>query len=336
MGVTSPRFESPTRFARATRLATRTQAAMNGNGNPMTSSSNISTAYSHRVTLLAIACMIVICPPLVIFMWYTHIHLDGSVLQLRSFIRNENGLSRLGVIWPIPSLYSFKMIGFFAFLQAALQIWLPGAYCFGPATSHGNRPLYKKNGFAAFWITMLTSYISWREKIFDLAVIYDHLGEIISASICISIVLSFLLYLKGWLAPSSIDSGTSGSAILDIFWGRELHPRLGRSFDLKVFFNSRIGMMAWALLVLGYMCKQVAIPTTLLGLISIFILFDCDNQRTRFRETDGKCRIWGKPPTKVRCINSVSKLAFSVKLYGNLNLAAEIESYWEAITGKEG
>ena len=32
----------------------------------------------------------------------------------------------------------------------------------------------------------------------------------------------------------------------------------------------------------------------------IYICWDCDRQRQVFRHSHGKCRIWGKVPTKVR------------------------------------
>ncbi|KAF5193596.1 7-dehydrocholesterol reductase, partial [Thalictrum thalictroides] len=60
----------------------------------------------------------------------------------------------------------------------------------------------------------------------------------------------------GHLAPSSADSGSSGNAIIDFYWGMELYPRIGKNFDIKVFTNCRFGMMSWAVLAVTYCIKQ--------------------------------------------------------------------------------
>lgn len=39
--------------------------------------------------------------------------------------------------------------------------------------------------------------------------------------------------------------------------GMELYPRIGKSFDIKVFTNCRFGMMSWAVLAVTYCIKQV-------------------------------------------------------------------------------
>ncbi|BBN09226.1 7-dehydrocholesterol reductase [Marchantia polymorpha subsp. ruderalis] len=376
MGGRSPRLLSPTRFEKSARVTTRSQEKL-GKEDASTSSgySCLSSVPSASVTYLAIACMVIFCPTMVIYMWYAHRYLDGSIIQLRNHIRQEKSLLRIVDIWPVPTFFGCMAVGALAVSQALMQILLPGAYFFGPVTPRGNRPLYKKNGFAAYWITMLTTWITWREGFFNPATIYDHLGEIISTSICVSVVLCILLYVKGYLAPSSSDCRSSGSIILDIFWGMELHPKIGRWLDMRELLTSRIAMTSWALLVVSYMCKQietfghlhdsmvvtgslmlmyvtkhfwlehsylssldmahdrtglytvwcslvwvpsvytspalflashpielglkVSVTIFVLGFISICILYDCDNQKAKFREANGRCHIWGKPATKI-------------------------------------
>ncbi|XP_062085888.1 7-dehydrocholesterol reductase-like [Humulus lupulus] len=107
--------------------------------------------------------------------------------------------------------------------------------------------------------------ISWyfflavfRFGIFNPSTVYDHLGEIYSALIFGSLVFCILLYIKGHVAPSSTDSGSSGNIIIDFYWGMELYPRIGKNFDIKVFTNCRFGMMSWAVLAVTYCIKQVA------------------------------------------------------------------------------
>jgi 7-dehydrocholesterol reductase len=82
------------------------------------------------------------------------------------------------------------------------------------------------------------------------------LGEIYSALVFGSFVFCIFLYIKGHLAPSSSDSGSSGNVIIDFYWGMELYPRIGKHFDIKVFTNCRFGMMSWAVLAVTYCIKQ--------------------------------------------------------------------------------
>ena len=42
------------------------------------------------------------------------------------------------------------------------------------------------------------------------------------------------------------DHSVSGNFIFDYYWGTELHPRIA-GWDVKLFINSRIGMMGWPL-----------------------------------------------------------------------------------------
>ncbi|RHN62817.1 putative 7-dehydrocholesterol reductase [Medicago truncatula] len=92
--------------------------------------------------------------------------------------------------------------------------------------------------------------------IFNPTIVYDHLGEIYSTLSFGSFIFCIFLYIKGHLAPSSTDSGSSGNIIIDFYWGMEFYPRIGKYFDIKVFTNCRFGMMSWAILALTYYIKQ--------------------------------------------------------------------------------
>lgn len=58
------------------------------------------------------------------------------------------------------------------------------------------------------------------------------------------------LFIKGSVSPSPGPHGHSGNPIFDFYWGLELYPRLGRWFDVKLWTNSRVGLMMWQLIVL--------------------------------------------------------------------------------------
>ncbi|PIA43790.1 hypothetical protein AQUCO_01800085v1 [Aquilegia coerulea] len=207
------------------------------------------------VTYVSMLALLTLCPPFVILLWYTMVHADGSVVQTWNYL-NQQGLQGFKDLWPTPTVIACKIIASFAAFEAFLQLFLPGKRVEGPISPMGNRPVYKANGMAAYAVTLVTYISLWWFGVFNPAIVYDHLGEIFSALIFGSFVFCILLYIKGHLAPSSADSGSSGNAIIDFYWGMELYPRIGKNFDIKVFTNCRFGMMSWAVLAVTYCIKQ--------------------------------------------------------------------------------
>ncbi|KAL0414947.1 UNVERIFIED_CONTAM: 7-dehydrocholesterol reductase [Sesamum latifolium] len=186
--------------------------------------------HSPMVTYASMLSLLALCPPFVILLWYTMVHADGSVLQTWDYLR-QHGLQGFISIWPQPTATAWKIIACYAAFEAALQLLLPGK---------------RANGVLAYAVTMVTYVGLWWFGIFNPSIVYDHLGEIFSALIFGSLAFCVLLYIKGQIAPSSTDSGSSGNIIIDFYWGMELYPRIGKNFDIKVFTNCRFGMMSWA------------------------------------------------------------------------------------------
>ncbi|XP_059280999.1 7-dehydrocholesterol reductase-like, partial [Lycium ferocissimum] len=211
--------------------------------------------HSPLITYGSMLSLLSFTPPFVILMWYTNVHADGSILKTFNHLR-ENGLQGLINIWPKPTAIAGKLIICYALFEAALQLLLPGKRVEGPISPTGHKPVYKANGMAAYAVTLITYISLWWFGIFNPAIVYDHLGEILSTLIFGSLVFCVLLYIKGHVAPSSTDSGSSGNIIVDFYWGMELYPRIGKDFDIKVFTNCRFGMMSWAVLAVTYCIKQ--------------------------------------------------------------------------------
>ena len=86
---------------------------------------------------------------------------------------------------------------------------------------------------------------------------YDNFGCILSASNLFSLLFCVFLTLKGALWPSTSDHGTTGSWVMDFYWGRELYPRVF-GWDVKMWTNCRMGMMGWPVLLLSYAAAQQA------------------------------------------------------------------------------
>ena len=237
--------------------------------------------------------------------------------------------------------------------------------------------MYTANGVLSYFTTLILFLAGWHWGIFNPGAIYDAMGTIISTSNVVSLALCVLLYAKGAVAPSTSDSGSTGSLLFDFYWGMELYPRLGTFFDIKTWTNCRMGMMGWAVLTLCYATKQAQLtanglpspsmaltvglmqlyvfkfflwetgywssmdiahdragfylcwgclvwvpavytspamylvrnpgsmgPMTaaavfIAGVACIFINYDSDRQRHAFRQCQGKCTIWGRPPKKI-------------------------------------
>ncbi|KAL7162889.1 hypothetical protein ACSBR2_043207 [Camellia fascicularis] len=292
--------------------------------------------HSPIVTYISMICLLTLCPPSVILLWYTMVHTDGSLSQALGYLRQQ-GLPGFINIWPKPTAIAWKMIACYAAFEAVLQLFLPGKRVEGPISPAGNRPVYKANGVAAYAVTLITYLSLWWFGVFNPSIVYDHLGEIFSALIFGSFIFCIFLYIKGHVAPSSSDSGSCGNIIIDFYWyeanGRVADSMLVNTilmlaYITKFFWwedgywntmdiaHDRAGFyICWGCLVwvpsvytspgmylvnhpvnLG---TQLAIYILVAGILCIYINYDCDRQRQEFRRTNGKCLVWGKAPSKI-------------------------------------
>lgn len=76
---------------------------------------------------------------------------------------------------------------------------------------------------------------------FRLGWLYDNYGEFLASMNVFAWAFCTMLLVKGHLAPSSTDSGHTGSYVKDFYWGYELYPRLPGNIDVKMFTNCRFG-----------------------------------------------------------------------------------------------
>jgi 7-dehydrocholesterol reductase len=203
--------------------------------------------------------LITICPPLVMLIWYTNVFLDGSFEKLFSLFVQQGIFTTIYNIWG-PLFFgtpeAWKIVGTFAAVELFLMKVLPGKKVHGPVTPKGNVPIYKANGICSFVCTMLLFYLgSSVFKFFSPGIIYDNFGGLLGTLNIFSLLFCLFLYFKGKFKPSSTDSGTTGDAVFDYFWGMELYPRV-LGWDVKMFTNCRFGMMAWGLIIISFACKQ--------------------------------------------------------------------------------
>jgi len=229
--------------------------------------------------------LIVCCPPVVILVWYTSVVLGGSLSQLWQLFASDGFFTTLYNIWqPVffGSNTAWKLIGVFTIAQLLIMKFTPGRKFYGPITPKGNVPIYKANGPQAFFISIGLFYVcAFKLSLFSPTIIYDHFGEILGALNILSLSFCLFLYFKGRFFASSSDSGSSGNAIFDYYWGTELYPKFF-GWDIKKFINCRFGLVAWGLIILSFSAKQhqlyglsdamlLAVMLQLLYLIKFFV-----------------------------------------------------------------
>lgn len=203
--------------------------------------------------------LILVCPPAAFLFWYTSVFLDGSLYQLFQIIQEQGLWTTLYTIcapYFLGTPAAWKIIGSFAAFELILMKVLPGKMFHGPITPAGNIPVYKANGVLAYVVTLASFYLgAYQFNLFSPTIIYDHFGGIIGALNIFSLFFCLFLLIKGHVAPSTNDNGSSGNVLFDYYWGMELYPRIF-GWDLKMFTNCRFGMMSWPLILLSFAAKQ--------------------------------------------------------------------------------
>lgn len=184
------------------------------------------------------ALLLLICPIVVNAVAYCAKELGGSLRSLAdAAIAEPAGV--LEKSFPPPSSASVTFLALLLVLQLLLLQTVPGNKFNGPRTGSGHVPSYTDNGFASFWIMLAVLYLCCTYyKWFPPTIIYDELGAIMTTLNVGALALSFLLYVKGLVSPSTGDSGSSGSVLMDVYWGTELYPRVC-DVDLKQLFIAR-------------------------------------------------------------------------------------------------
>ena len=200
-------------------------------------------------------------PNLVILLWYTAVHCNGSFAQLFHILSTDGILAGIGQIWAdihIASPIAVMVITGYLIWALLLMIIMPGPMVEGPVTSNGNIPRYRDNGFTCYIVTMISfvllASLLPRWTGYSVTIVYDHFDEFLGTLTIFTHFLCIFLHIKGLLWPSTTDCGTSGNLIFDYYWGTELYPRVA-GIDIKVFTNCRFGMTVWPLLVAIFTIK---------------------------------------------------------------------------------
>jgi protein-S-isoprenylcysteine O-methyltransferase Ste14 len=187
---------------------------------------------------------IVFMPLLTMYLWIC-IHRHQGELAIPS-------LAVLREI-PMPTARAGMYFTVWLAFQIALQIILPGKVVTGLAQRDGLKLDYKLNGFLSLWVSLAALAGIYKAGIIRGSDVLAELGSLLSISILFAFAFALFLYLYGF--TSTRKEQRSGNLIYDYFMGTALNPRIG-SFDLKLFFESKIGMTTWIAITLSMAAAQ--------------------------------------------------------------------------------
>lgn len=155
-----------------------------------------------------------------------------------------------------------------------LDLLVPGKEVKGTTLRDGTALRYKFNGKNVMTIlgyTLISRALYTRGELPELRYVYDHLLELLNASLLWSIIIATYVYIASFLhkqEPILALGGNSGNPVFDWFIGRELNPRIG-NFDIKLFCEMRPGLLLWVIInlacahhqyvTLGYVTDSMAL-----------------------------------------------------------------------------
>nr|VDD44571.1 unnamed protein product [Brassica oleracea] len=280
------------------------------------------TVHSPIVTFASMLSLLALCPPFVILLPARTIRDTDTLYELPCSLSEifhssgflwENGVKGLINIWPRPTAIAWKIIFCYGAFEAALwmqsisytlQLLLPGKRVEGSVSPTGNRPVYKDNGMAAYFVTLATYLGLWWVMLHLHQVILVHVGmELyprIGKNFDIKVFTNCRFGMMSWavlavtycIKQYEINGRVSDSMLVNTilmlvyvtkFFGWE--AGYWNSMDIA---HDRAGFyIRWGCLV----GLQLAIYILVAGILCIYINYDCDRQRQEFKRTNGKCSV---------------------------------------------
>ena len=207
-------------------------------------------------------------PAISLYVWIC-IHRHGGALVLP-------GASLLADI-PLPSARAALLFFVWLAFQIGLDVILPGKTVQGLRQRDGVRLTYRLNGFASLWISVAAVGALLYAGVVPGSMVLAELGPMLVIAILFSYLFATFLYFYGF--RSERDERRSGHVVYDWFMGSALNPRI-KSFDLKFFFESKIGLTTWVAIVMAMAAAEIeregslSTPMILVALFQIFYVAD--------------------------------------------------------------
>ncbi len=214
--------------------------------------------------------------------FFFSIFLPAISLYLWICIHRHGG----SLVWPtaevlaeVPAPSALGAAYFFGFLafQILLDVFLPGRRVKGLKQRDGVVLTYKLNGLLSLVVTIAAMVGVLGTKVVTGSSVLAELGAMLTIAILFAFALALFLYVYGY--QSKRNESRTGNVIYDYFMGTALNPRIG-SFDLKFFFESKIGLSLWAAIGMAMAFAEhertgtVSTPMILVGLFQLFYVAD--------------------------------------------------------------
>lgn len=145
----------------------------------------------------------------------------------------------------------------FLIFQAILYVYLPGGIWTegSPFPQNGNRGLqYYCSAVQSLYFSTFVALALHFSGIFKLYTIIDRFGEIMSVAIISGFLISFFVYFRSIIEGTQVRM--TGIFVYDFFMGAPLYPRIGKTLDLKMFFEVRLPWYTLYFLALAAVLKQ--------------------------------------------------------------------------------
>jgi hypothetical protein len=203
-------------------------------------------------------------------------------------------LKVLQSIWPDPfDVEVWKMILSFMSFELALMKLVPGKRFEASITPTGHVPVYTANGMACYLITLATLLLLAFLDLFDPAVVYDKFGNILASMNVFAWGFCTMLLVKGYVAPSSTDHGTTGNLVQDFYWVGATRT-CARRLRFPVFLQTRDSHFccccfywcrAWSCIHVSLDGMSRCSPTAVVYVTSVSASIDLSSIRARPSDT---------------------------------------------------
>lgn len=129
---------------------------------------------------------------------------------------------------------------------ALLDKALGGVTYNGPVTPRGHKPTYKDNALTHAAVATFTFFAGAWVGLWKLQCLLSDFEVTVSSLNVLGLAACTLLYAKGRLCPSGLDTRRPTSFAHDFYWGLELFPK-AYGIDIKRLCNCRVSMTFWML-----------------------------------------------------------------------------------------
>ncbi len=220
-------------------------------------------------TFLSTLLILLFTPFMVFYFYISCVHYQGSLLGLALTIFDGNWGLLFSQLPPFEKESLFLCAGWIL-LQLILALSLPdllhrflpgyrGGLQEGAPTPAGIVLKYQINGLQAYLISHLLFFSgAYLFNLFSPAIIAQKWGSLLWVANGLGYLLAIFVYIKAYLFPTEkLDRKFSGNFLYDFYMGIEFNPRIG-PFDFKLFFNGRLGIIAWTLINFSFGAQQYA------------------------------------------------------------------------------